>query len=271
MSLKSFRDARKAFATNLNSILSKLNYTPASLSMKLNNAAQMGGSVKSVISASDVQDWTSGKKVPSLYAYFKLCDYLHLNMDELLDPSFAIATVVGRSFANQSAATPKISCPVVPEITAEDIRDMEQMASFNKVPLTDIVFPYKETVYNTLVDEFEMLKPYTPPVVKAKPVKVPSVGVVKNAATLHKSLVEKHTTSTNYNSKLAYAVLTSNITVKEVARLIGVAPSTLKDWMYYGVSVPEGAGKKLLKVLHVGNYAALGLKFDTVKTRFAHV
>ena len=261
MSLKSFKHARLAFFKNLNDVLNKLNYTPASLSMKLNNAAQMGGSVKSVVSASDIQDWTNGKKVPSLYAFFKLCDYLRVGMDELLDPKFNIDTVVARSFANQSVTTPKIATPAT--------------KIFN---LPTPVTPTKSALASTLgsvMDEIELLAPYTPPVtcpvIKTKPVKVPSTGRKISVDELQHTLVQKHTTSINYNSKLAYAVLTSGKSVQEIANTVGASPRALRDYMYYNVTIPENIGKALLKVLKSCNYATLGLKFDCAKTRYSHV
>lgn len=277
MSLKSFRDARKAFSTNLNNVLAKLNYTPASLSMKLNNAAISGGSSKSVISASDVQDWTSGKKVPSLYAYFKLCDYLRLTMDDLFNPTFDLDSVVARSFAAQKTTAPKIAkgrlgvtelgTPHPVEIMASDIDNILKEELALLAPYVDET-PKSFSITITPADKvFDDIKKGLD---KAK-IKVPSIGQVKSAEQLRKSLVDKHSISTKRNDKLAYAVLTSGKTVSSVAKSVGVAPRTLRDYMYYGVTVPETVAKALLKLLKVGNYTTLGLKFDSVKTRYTHV
>ena len=265
MSLKSFKSARIAFFKNLNEILSKLNYTPASLSMKLNNAAQMGGSVKSVVSAADISDWTNGKKVPSLYAMFKLCDYLRVGMDELLDTNFNIDTVVSRSFANQSAAAPKITlvAPVTP---------ITKTRTVTLPPAPVPCMSALQALCNSLEEEVNLLAPFTPtPVVKVKPVKVPTTGVKHSTAYLQETLVQKHTSSTSYNAKLAYAVLTSGKSVTEIASAVGASPRALRDYMYYGVSIPEQIGKNLLRVLGSCNYATLGLKFDCAKTRYSHV
>ena len=319
--MKSFRNARIAFAKNLNEVLAKLNYSPASLSMKLNNAAITGGSTKSVVSASDINDWVNGKKVPSLYAMFKLCDYMRIGMDELLDPNFSIDTVIARSFANQKATAPKITVPVatpapLPTAKERPIK-VEQTVLFNArtgefmgIPLPQIKGANIIEQLSSLSDvEAELLAPFnevSPALVeasyKASPVDiiqpvaeadadrtrasyydattmttanlpVTPVKAMKKRLTqedLRVSCVSKHTTSTNYNSKLAYAVLTSGKTVSEIAVAVGASTRSLRDYMYYGVSIPEQIGKRLLKVLKTCNYATIGLKFDSNVARYTH-
>ena len=320
MSLKSFKTARTAFFKNLSEVLNKLNYTPASLSMKLNNAAQMGGSVRSVVSASDINDWTTGKKVPSLYVMFKLCDYLRISIDNLLDTTFDIDTIVSRSFANQNSSTPKINstCPVIasvafssptgelvftparrlscelpkltrkeaqalcptlddelslltplsveatlpPPPTSSSVEDRLLLVS-GSVDAGDIVLPSNDWVLHTMSEDTKTTST-TKPTKSSNKSRTP-------VALLQHSLVVKHTSSTNYNSKLAYAVLTSGFSVQDIAKAVGVSPSALRDYMYYNVSIPSTVGKALLRILKSCNYATLGLKFDAVKTRYTHV
>ena len=163
--------------------------------------------------------------------------------------------------AAQSSAAPKIVCPTVPEISAEDLKDLTELSRCAHTPLDMVAIPVDkvETSFMVLGEEYDLLAPYVekvevtiaPARSKAKPVKVPSTGTVKNAAQLHATLVDKHSLSPKRNDKLAYAVLTSGKTVQDVAKSVGVAPRTLRDYMYYGVTVPEHVGKRIKTGQHL--------------------
>jgi len=107
--LKSFSGARKALQANLAALLTQFNYTATTFSMRLNQAAFVGGSTKHVASSEDVDAWINGTKLPSLYAIYKLTDFFNITIDALLS-SEPIATnlVAGKSFAKQTAASPKV-------------------------------------------------------------------------------------------------------------------------------------------------------------------
>jgi hypothetical protein len=96
------------------------------------------------------------------------------------------------------------------------------------------------------------------------------VAPVKSTKDLAKISVEKHTTSTKYNVKLAYAILTSKYSVKEVAKACNIGASTLRGYMYYNVPVPKNIAYKILKTIKACNYASLGLKYDEVKLKYTH-
>lgn len=288
MILKSFKDARKAFSTNLTTILSALGYTPASLSMKLNAEATSSGSVRSVVSASEVADWMSGKKIPSLYAAFKLASFLRVSIDLLLDPELDAMKIIAHSFAFQSSETPKVSFK-------KEIHNTKPVG----IPMTEIVEllrPISEAEIQlvcdragevlgdnngktTLLDSLannDFLNAATTTeisrntVISATQPVVTPVVPVKSTIDLAKISVEKHTTSKKYNVKLAYAILNSKYSVKEMAMICNIATSTLRGYMYYDVPVPKNVAYLILKAIKACNYASLGLKYDETKVKYIH-
>ncbi len=107
--LKSFSGARKAFQANFAALLKQFSYTATTFSMRLNQSAFAGGSTKHVVSAEDVNAWINGTKIPSLYAIYKVTDFFNITIDSLLSPApIETAAVTGKSFARQTAASPKI-------------------------------------------------------------------------------------------------------------------------------------------------------------------
>lgn len=107
--LKSFASARKSFQVNIIALLQQFNYTATTFSMRLNQSAFAGGSTKHVVSAEDVNAWINGTKIPSLYAIYKVTDFFNITIDSLLSPApIETAAVTGKSFARQTAASPKI-------------------------------------------------------------------------------------------------------------------------------------------------------------------
>ena len=108
--MKSFSDARKAFITNLNALMTQFNYTATTFSMRLNQSAMSSGSTKNVALAEDVAAWLSGNKVPTVYALYKVCQFFNVSIDSLFssDP-IQTTTVTGKSFAKQTAASPKMT------------------------------------------------------------------------------------------------------------------------------------------------------------------
>ena len=108
--LKSFSDARKAFITNLNALLTQFNYTATTFSMRLNQSAISGGSTKNVALAEDIAAWLSGTKVPTVYALYKVADFFNVSIDAMLSPDpIQTTTVTGKSFAKQTSKSPKVN------------------------------------------------------------------------------------------------------------------------------------------------------------------
>ncbi len=107
--LKSFSVARKSFQTNLVALLQQFSYTATTFSMRLNQSAFAGGSTKHVVSAEDVDAWINGTKIPSLYAIYKVTGFFNITIDSLLGSEPIVTNLVtGKSFAKQTAASPKL-------------------------------------------------------------------------------------------------------------------------------------------------------------------
>jgi len=110
---KSFSDARKSFITNLNALLTQFNYTATTFSMRLNQSAMSGGSTKNVALAEDIAAWLNGTKVPSLYAFYKVCQFFNVSGDAMLSSGpIQVTTITGKSFAKQTAASPKVTATI---------------------------------------------------------------------------------------------------------------------------------------------------------------
>lgn len=107
--LKSFSKARKAFQANLAALLQQFSYTPTIFSMKLNQSAFASGTTKAVVTSEDIAAYLNGTKVPSLYTIYKLTGFFNITIDSLLSSEpIQTTTVTGRSFAKQTALSPKI-------------------------------------------------------------------------------------------------------------------------------------------------------------------
>lgn len=280
MSLRSFRSARNAFAKNLSAIMEKLNLTPATLSMKLNSAAENSGSVKSVLSAQDIRDYQNNNKIPSLYAFYKLTDYLHVSMDDIFDPKYDASTAVGRSFARVENA-PKVKLPeTIPGMS------LENLLAFREHSQDDIIVPVQEAEVETLRESFKPIEVpadevntiLTPvyetlePAFQMPGVRVETVTTVTTPKYNAKfvSIILERTDSDEYNYRLAKAVLSSGLKLKDIAKAVNCSTRSLRDYMYYGVSVPEQIAKNLRVVLGLPNFKTMGLKFDAAKGRYVH-
>ncbi|MCI4435699.1 MAG: hypothetical protein JHC33_02660 [Ignisphaera sp.] len=111
--LKSFSEARKAFITNLNALMTQFGYTATTFSMRLNQSAMSGGSTKNVALTEEVAAWLAGTKVPTVYALYKVCQFLNVPMDALFSSDLIqTTTVTGKSFAKQTSKSPKVATPI---------------------------------------------------------------------------------------------------------------------------------------------------------------
>lgn len=243
---RSFRDARINFVTNLTNLLEKLDYTPASLAMKMNSAALTSGSSKSVVSASDISSWLENKKVPSLYAYFKLCDFLHVDLGEFLTKRFSVEDATGRTFARRDTGRTTIG---------------EIMKELTESETVTLLLPPEETKVAPVEVSVEL-----------EVESVPTPFIPLSLPELRRTCVAKHTSSVETaNLKLAYAVLTSDRSLVSIAEAVGASTRSMRDYMYYGTSVPAHIARRLRTLLKAPNFAHLGLKFDSNMARYIHV
>lgn len=256
MSTKSFSVARKSFVNNLNDVMTKLNLFPTTLAFKLNATSQNNN----VVTSQTINEWLEGKKVPSLYAYYKLCQYLNVSMDELLDEKFNTNTATGKAFAAQSINTPKVTVCCIDNMV--DINAEDLLHSLNQTPISTI----KETtmsINTTTSNTTNTTASITTTTTTTKRDRTP--------ATERKNLVYTRTSSDKVNAKLAYAILKSGMTMEELAETTGISIRSLRNYAYYGVSISPERAYILLKTLKSCNYATLGLRLSTDTKRYVAV
>lgn len=265
---KSFSTARKSFVTNLNKTMTKLNLFPTTLAFKLNATSQSGN----VTNPQTINDWLEGKKIPSLYAYYKLCQYLNISMDDLMDTQFETSKATGKSYAAQCSTTPKV-CDITGCCACH----------FDNVNVADISVEdlLTENLTNTLTSMENQMT-----TTAATHNTVPTTCTTTNATTTTKNAVTKRdrttpaervalvasrTSSDKFNPKLAYAILNSGMTMEELSELTGISIRSLRNYAYYGVSISPERAYILLKTLKSCNYATLGLRLSTDTKRYVAV
>lgn len=131
--MTSFSTARKAFQSNFAALLKEFSYTATTFSMRLNQTAFASGSTKHVVSSEDIDAWLNGTKIPSLYAMYKVVGFFGITIDSLLSSEpIATNTVAGKSFARQTASSPKITTVTTPTITTLTPKGTTTMATATK-------------------------------------------------------------------------------------------------------------------------------------------
>lgn len=98
----SFSKQRRAFADNLKAILTKLDYSVITFSLKLNSL--LGEHASTLVSTTNVNEWINNEKLPNLYLLTKIGALLNTTIDNLLSPEFSIDNFNGRSFSKGISA-----------------------------------------------------------------------------------------------------------------------------------------------------------------------
>jgi len=220
MSTLPFSAMRQTFVRNLQAMMLQEILSPAALAMKLGNP----------ITENTIISWLNGTGIPTLYSYYQVCSYFHLDMGNLFDSRFDARTATGRSFARQSVDTPKITIEEPKEVVVEPV--VEHVITTRTSSSSDVRIARK------------------------------------TIAELSKEVVSKRTASEKYNARLAYAIIRSGFPIKHLARQIGVPKSSLQGYMYYGISMPMETASRLKNALKTCNYATMGLVLDPVRKRF---
>ena len=293
MKVKSFAQARNAFKKNLADIMDSLNLYPTTLASKLNTA-----NGKTITDSQTIHQWTEGKKIPSVYALYKVCDYLGVTMDNLFDPSFKVDNVIGRSYAAQSVNTPKVNVISNPKYPTnwddlfKDLREQAKVSGSNEAKLildntTEVKFDnFEEMSFSEVIGTFS--DPWE--AINTNDIEINTLSnqetTMTNTTTTtttnttkrdrtpftqRERLVAQHTTSPNYNTKLAYAILNSGKTLKEISSETGIPTRCLRDYAYYSVSISPDRAKALLKALNMCNYKTLGLRLSTDTLRYVPI
>lgn len=285
MKVKSFAQARNAFKKNLADIMDNLNLYPTTLASKLNTA-----NGKTITDSQTIHQWTEGKKIPSVYALYKVCDYLGITMDDMFNPAFKADKVTGRSYAAQSVDTPKVNTPITPKCPTnwdevfQDLRaQTEKVSVAPKVKFEEIeMMSFSETL-DTFSDPWESINTNDIQIdtLSSKETTMTNTNTTTTTTNTtkrdrtpfetRKQLVAQHTTSPKYNTKLAYAILNSGKTLKEISNETGIPTRCLRDYAYYSVSISPERAKALLKALNMCNYKTIGLRLATDTLRYVSI
>lgn len=100
----SFGAARKNFKVNLKALLSQLDYTAATLALRLNTICE-----SDTLATSDVYKWLEGTAIPNVYHLYKMATWLNIPMGQLFSNDFDASAVQGHSFARQQALAATIT------------------------------------------------------------------------------------------------------------------------------------------------------------------
>lgn len=228
--MRSFKDARAAFATNLRKITEELHYTPTTLALKLSGLSSSG---RSVATGQNVNDWVSGTSIPNVYQLFKLGQLLNVKIDDLINPSFNIDTFSGRSFA-----TPK----------KKD--------------------EFEEVCTKVLKPSIKINKPVTTP--NKGTITMASTNTITISKTLNKAMLEtvrERTDSTHANRVLAHRIYSSDYQLKDIAATVGCSTRSLRDYAFYGVSMTEEIATSLRSFFNT-TYHNLGLYLNRETGRY---
>jgi len=97
-----------------------------------------------------------------------------------------------------------------------------------------------------------------------------AISITKTNKKQMDEVVRSRTTSRNYNILLANKIYSSDMTLKMISAKTGASTRSLRDYAFYGVSVPNAIATKLSTLLKTSP-RNLGLQFDTTTDRYNHV
>jgi len=238
----SFGAARKNFKVNLKALLSQLDYTAATLALRLNTICE-----SDTLATSDVYKWLEGTAIPNVYHLYKMATWLNIPMGQLFSNSFDASAVQGHSFARQQPAG--IAFQFVDEVTHKPFASV----SPSGVNIKNI----NET--NTIEDTTLMTTNNTN-----------VVAISKTNKKQMEETVKARTTSRTYNLLLANKIYSSEMQLKDIATKVGASTRSLRDYAFYNQSLPENVAANLVKLFKT-SYHSLGLKLNKEDNRYYHL
>ncbi len=96
-----------------------------------------------------------------------------------------------------------------------------------------------------------------------------TVAISKTSKKRMEEVVKAHTTSTNYNIMLANKIYSSDMTLKTIAEHAGISTRSMRDYAFYGTTVPTDVAYRLVKLFKT-TYRNLGLAYDATTERYIH-
>ena len=233
----SFKDARKNFGQNIQKLLTKFDYTAAMLALKLNTICESDS-----IATKDVYEWMTGDSLPKIYHLYKLALWFTIPMDCLFANNFDTATVHGHSFARQE----------IKPITAESKQD--------GIPYLNEVMDNTITSIKTKIENGEK-----PDMTNTK-----MIAIAKTTKKQMTEVVAARTDSKKYNLLLANKIYSSEMQLKDIAKKVGASTRSLRDYAFYGTTVPVDVADKLVKLFKT-SHRNLGLSLNEDTNRYEHL
>ena len=185
------------------------------------------------IATSDVYEWLAGTKIPSVYHLYKLSIWLHMPMDALFLNAFDPANVLGRSFAQQS---------IVYSVSKPEVASLKQAEST----------PNEENLMATAKTKNTV------------------VSIARSTKKKMEEVVTSRTSSKTYNILLAGKLYSSEMQLKDISSKVGASTRSLRDYAFYGTTVPSGVAEALVKLFKT-SYRNLGLQYNQNTDRYEHM
>lgn len=187
-------------------------------------------SESSTVTIQEVHEWLDGSKLPSIYFLYKLSMMLSSPMEALFSTGLSINTVA----SNFKGATKQVTVS-----TADTELVIQPLTKEN--PMANRTTSSSNTITISRTNKREM-----------------------------EQTVTARTDSRNYNLFLANRLYSSEMTLAQLAAKFGTSTRSLRDYAFYGVSVPETTAKKMASFFKT-NYRGLGLYLNSERNRFEHM
>jgi len=96
------------------------------------------------------------------------------------------------------------------------------------------------------------------------------VSVSKTSMKKMKETVTARTASKTYNVLLANKIYSSEMTLVEIAKHVGASTRSIRDYAFYGTSVPANIANNFVTLFHT-SYHNLGLHYNADTDRYTHM
>ena len=96
------------------------------------------------------------------------------------------------------------------------------------------------------------------------------VSISRNTKRKMEQVVTARTDSKTYNLMLANKLYNSDMALKDIASNVGVSTRSLRDYAFYGTTVPTEVAERLVKLFKT-SYRNLGLQYDQDRDRYTHM
>lgn len=143
--------------------------------------------------------------------------------------------------------------------------------SFNAEETIGRSFAKQSITYSVSEEELE------PAATTAAPIKENSMANKSNIVSVSRTskkqmeqVVTARTDSKAYNLLLANKLYNTDMQLKEIAAKVGASTRSLRDYAFYGTTVPSAVAEKLVKLFKT-SYRNLGLTYNTDRDRYEHL